>query len=59
MNRTVKRRLLLAAFILLLASLLVTLVRPRLPGTPVSGAELIAIAIQIVLMVIALRKLRA
>jgi len=58
MNRAVKRRLLLAAFILMLLSLAVTLVRPRIPGSQMSRAELTGIAIQIVLAVIAFRKLR-
>ena len=58
MTPTVKRRLALTAFILMVLSLAVTLVRPRLPGSQVSRAELTGIAIQIVLAVIAFRKLR-
>ena len=58
MNDIVKRRLALAAFIVLLLSLVVTLVRPRIPGRQVSRAELISIAIQVVLAVIAFRKSR-
>jgi len=58
MDRVVKRRLALAAFILMLLSLTITLVRPRIPGSPVSRAELMGIAFQIVLAVVAFRKFR-
>ena len=58
MNRAVKRRLAFAAFILMVSSLVVTLVRPRIPGSQVSRAELISIAMQVVLAVIAFRKFR-
>ena len=50
----VKRRLALAAFILMMLSLVVTIVRPRIPGSSVSSAELISIVIQIVLATLAL-----
>ena len=58
MTPAVKRRLALAAFILMMLSLVVTIVRPRIPGTPVSRAELIGVAVQIVLATFAFRTYR-
>ena len=49
MSLVVKKSLALAAFILMLLSLVVTFVRPRIPGARVTGAELTGIAMQIVL----------
>lgn len=49
MSLVVKKSLALAAFILMLLSLVVTLVRPRIPGAPVTDAEIAGIAAQIVL----------
>jgi hypothetical protein len=56
MSPAVQKRFALTAFILMVLTLLVTLVRPRIPGSRVSGAELTAIAIQIVLAIVAFRK---
>jgi len=58
MSPAVQKRLALAAFILMSLTLLVTLVRPRIPGSSVSRAELTGVAIQIVLAVVAFRKYR-
>jgi uncharacterized paraquat-inducible protein A len=58
MRPTVKKRLALTAFILMMLSLVVTFVRPRIPGTSVSRAELMGIAIQIVLASLAFRTYR-
>jgi len=58
MTPAARKGLALAAFILMLLSLVVTLVRPRMPGSSVSRAELIGIAIQIVLATLAFRKYR-
>lgn len=49
MDPAVKKRLAPAAFILMMLSLVVTLVRPRIPGSAVSSTELIGIVIQITL----------
>jgi hypothetical protein len=59
MNRALKKRLALAAFILMLLSLAVTAVRPRIPGSQMSRAEMIGVAIQIVLAVVAFRTFRS
>jgi len=58
MRPTLKKRLALTAFILMMLSLVVTFVRPRIPGTSVSRAELMGIAIQIVLASLAFRTYR-
>ena len=58
MRPSVKKRLALAAFILKMLSLVVTIVRPRIPGSSVGRAELMGIAIQIVLAVLAFRTYR-
>lgn len=58
MSPTLQKRLALAAFFLMILTLLVTLVRPRIPGSRASGAELIGIAIQIILAIVAFRKYR-
>ncbi len=58
MSPAVKRSLALAAFILMMLSLVVALVRPRIPGSQMSGAEMIAIAVQIVLAVVSFRVYR-
>src|ERR1044071_9260827 len=49
MSPAVQKRLALAAFILMVLTLLVTLVRPRIPGSTMSRAELIGLGIQIVI----------
>jgi hypothetical protein len=53
-----RKRLALAGFVLMVLSLAVTLVRPRLPGSTMSRAELIGIAIQIALAILAFRMYR-
>jgi hypothetical protein len=58
MRPAAKKSIALAAFILMMASLLVTLVRPRIPGSQVSRTELVSIAIQIVLAILAFRLYR-
>lgn len=58
MRPAVRKSIALAAFILMMVSLLVTLVRPRLPGSHTSRAELIGIAVQIVLAILAFRQYR-
>jgi hypothetical protein len=58
MSLAVKKSLALAAFILMLLSLAVTFVRPRIPGARVTGAEMAAIAMQVVLAGGALRYYR-
>jgi len=58
MNRALKKRLALAAFVVMLLSLVVTAVRPRIPGSQMSRAEMISVAIQIALAVIAFRTFR-
>ena len=45
----VKKSLALAAFILMILSLVVTFVRPRIPGTRLTGTEQTAIVMQIAL----------
>ena len=54
----VKKSLALAAFVLMMLSLVVTLVRPRIPGAAVTGAELMGIVMQIVLAGAAFRYYR-
>ena len=49
MSLVVKKSPALAAFILMILSLVVTFVRPRIPGTKLTGAELAAIVMQIAL----------
>jgi hypothetical protein len=58
MSPALRKRLALAAFILIVLSLAVTLVRPRPPHSTVSSAELTAIVIQIALAIVAFRKYR-
>jgi Na+-transporting NADH:ubiquinone oxidoreductase subunit NqrD len=58
MSPAVKKSLALGAFVLMISSLVVTLVRPRIPGSHMGSAELIAIAVQIILAVISLRVYR-
>jgi hypothetical protein len=58
MSPATKKSLALAAFILMILSLVVTLVRPRLPGSHMSTGETVAIPIQIVLAVLAFRVYR-
>jgi hypothetical protein len=56
MSPNVRKRLALAACVLMVASLVVTLVRPRMPSSQMSGAEMIGIPIQIVLAAVAFWK---
>ena len=49
MSLVVKKSLALAAFILMVLSLVVTFVRPRIPGAEVTRAELTGIVMQIAL----------
>jgi hypothetical protein len=58
MRPAARKSIALAAFILLILSLLVTLVRPRVPGSHASRAELMSIPIQIVLAILAFRQYR-
>jgi hypothetical protein len=58
MTLGVKKSLALVAFILMTLSLVLTLVRPRLPGSQMSAAEMIAIPIQIFLAVVSFRLYR-
>ena len=58
MTPAVKKSLALVGFILMTVSLILTLVRPRLPGSHMSTAELIGIPIQILLAVVSFRLYR-
>jgi hypothetical protein len=58
MNPTARKSLALTALILMVLTLAVTLVRPRIPGSHMSRAEAIAIPVQIVLAVAAFRVYR-
>jgi hypothetical protein len=58
MRPAARKSIALAAFILMMLSLLVALVRPRLPGSHMSSAELIGLAIQVVLAILAVRLYR-
>ena len=58
MSLIARKSLALAAFSLMVLSLVVTLIRPRLPGTEMTGAELTAIVMQIALAGAAFRYYR-
>ena len=58
MSLVVKKYLALAAFILMMLSLVIACVRPRLPGSGVTGAELTGIVMQIALAGAAFRYYR-